>query len=1081
MLLLAGEPDAAGWMLLGISAAVIFWLAAHGPPLLPSPGEETPAEEQPSIASLCDVSHRMSVAGGLEALLRAFADPLKHTGLKDVLLFYADSPAEQAQQGMRMLSSVALFGSPLPPLSGSYYFADLLPADDPVDTLPVIVTLPDLPTDHTGLDERLAGALLQRGTRTVTVVRVRSPGQHHSLVTLLLAWPKVYELPPVERSILAMLAPQFATFVENHCLLETTASQIGYRNALLRAMPVGLSAMDRDLRIVDVTPRLEAITGYNREELVGSTMGLLTAPEYGPHLNEQIKSVIDDGATIRYETVGVHKDSSRYSMRMHLSPLLGADGSNIGVVGAVEDLQRHRQTEAALIESRQMLKLVMDNIPQAIYWKDETLAFLGCNQTFAEHVGLASPEESVGLMEQDFDLPEAQAIASQEADRRVMETGEAEIDVVEPQVLAGGRTIWRRVSRVPLTGPLGESVGVLVTYEDITEQREIEAAEREQRGLAEALRATAAAINSTLDIDEVFDRILENLWRVVPHDSANIMMIENGEASVVRLRRYSGYTLDHTLSSVSYKVADTPNMLEMVTTRKALYIEDTAAYPDWIINTDTKWIRSHLGAPIVVGDEVIGLLHADSMQPYAFETGDAERLQAFADQAAIALKNAQLYAAARERNDRLEMLNRLTRVGTTMLDLQELVETLAATAAGIIGSWQCFITLWDEQKQAIVPAAASSENHEAYQSLKVASEDSTLSRQALREGRPIIADSRTTPYMSDSVRSQFLEQFPAETLLTLPLKTHERDIGALLIAFKETHTFTDDELAWAEQAAELTALAIAQAQAYAGLEARVESRTSELMEANRRLLELSHMKDEFVSNVSHELRTPIASIKLYHHLLTIRPEKQPAYIERLARETDRLERIVEDLLYLSRMDQDTAESNVGIVDINYLLETYLTDRSLLAEQRELVLEYTLDEGVPVVVGDEMALGRVIDVLLTNAFNYTPAAGRVVVETSLEEIAGVQWAVLLVCDSGPGIPPEERDRIFERFFRGKAGHSSGMPGTGLGLSIAREIAERYDGKLVLLDHTPQGHGACFELRLPAAGSTLAQPGTDDRNL
>jgi two-component system, OmpR family, sensor histidine kinase VicK len=289
----------------------------------------------------------------------------------------------------------------------------------------------------------------------------------------------------------------------------------------------------------------------------------------------------------------------------------------------------------------------------------------------------------------------------------------------------------------------------------------------------------------------------------------------------------------------------------------------------------------------------------------------------------------------------------------------------------------------------------------------------------------------------------------------------------MIISFKHARRFTEDEIDWATQAAELIALAIAKAQAYAELEDRVAERTVRLRAANERLTELSRLKDEFVSNVSHELRTPITSIKLYHHLLATRADKHDEYLTRLDRETKRLENIVEDLLALSRLDKNRGVLNEQPFDMNTLAQQHVEDREALAEDRGLELVFQSDPELPPVRGDRALLGQVLSVILTNAMNYTPRGGRIVVGTAAYYKKKRQWVSLSVSDNGPGISSEDMPRLFQRFFRGRAGVDSWTAGTGLGLALAREIVERHGGHITAKSPGQGGTGATFEVWLRAA--------------
>ncbi len=253
----------------------------------------------------------------------------------------------------------------------------------------------------------------------------------------------------------------------------------------------------------------------------------------------------------------------------------------------------------------------------------------------------------------------------------------------------------------------------------------------------------------------------------------------------------------------------------------------------------------------------------------------------------------------------------------------------------------------------------------------------------------------------------------------------------------------------------------------AHLEELVAQRTAELQAVNERLLALTRLKDEFVANVSHELRTPLANIKLYHHLLDVWPAKHDTYLDTLQRETKRLEHIVEDLLYLSRLDQGQVALERKPVDLNVMVASHVADRTPLAEERKLALTFSGALDLPAVQADSMLLERVLSVLLTNAINYTPAGGRIEVHTHVRCTSEKHWAGFSVSDTGLGISPDEQSHLFERFYRGKAARESGAPGTGLGLATAQEIVERHEGRLEVESEGVPGEGATFTVWLPVS--------------
>ncbi|MBI5961071.1 MAG: HAMP domain-containing protein [Chloroflexi bacterium] len=232
------------------------------------------------------------------------------------------------------------------------------------------------------------------------------------------------------------------------------------------------------------------------------------------------------------------------------------------------------------------------------------------------------------------------------------------------------------------------------------------------------------------------------------------------------------------------------------------------------------------------------------------------------------------------------------------------------------------------------------------------------------------------------------------------------------------------------------------------------------------LKEVARMKDAFVSNVSHELRTPITSLKLYCDLLDANPAGLEKYVDRLRRESDRLDRIVENILRLSRLDQGRVKLQPVPVQLNHLAQQYVSDRTPLAESRHLSLNFVGHSDLPVVLADEGLIGQTVSVLLINALNYTQADGEIVVSTLVREMDGQQWAGIEVKDNGPGISLDDQKKLFERFFRGSVGRASKEAGTGLGLAIAKEIVDRHKGQIEIFSLGIAGEGSCFRVWLPA---------------
>lgn len=235
------------------------------------------------------------------------------------------------------------------------------------------------------------------------------------------------------------------------------------------------------------------------------------------------------------------------------------------------------------------------------------------------------------------------------------------------------------------------------------------------------------------------------------------------------------------------------------------------------------------------------------------------------------------------------------------------------------------------------------------------------------------------------------------------------------------------------------------------------------------LKELVQLKDQFVSNISHELRTPIANLRLHEYLLSKQPENLAQHLAVLERETTRLNRLIEDLLVLSRLDQGRQDIIFEKVDLNQLVQQHLGDRQLLAQKSGITLKDELTPLIPPVEGSPDMLDQVLSIMLTNAINYTPSGGSVIVSTHPTELEGKQWIGFSITDTGYGIPPVEQHLLFTRFYRGSAAYQSAQTGTGLGLAIAKEIIDRHNGHITVKSDGIPGNGTTFGVWFPRFSS------------
>jgi PAS domain S-box-containing protein len=669
---------------------------------------------------------------------------------------------------------------------------------------------------------------------------------------------------------------------------------------------------------------------------------------------------------------------------------------------------RHRDLvefdrRAELAESEQRYRDLLETTFEGIIIHDD-MTILEGNPGFAQMFGYEQSE-----------LPGMSLFAFSVTDSdkqivRQLQTGTKQVHETQARKKDGTIIDVELVSKFQ---PYRGQVAQMTAVRDITERKRAEMAEQERRRVAETLRQATAVLTSTLELDEVLSLILRHLDDVIDFDTASVQLLEDDQLVLLASR---GFPEPDRVVGLKFPLdPDFPNM-RVVTERKALAFANVAEeYPHFQGEAKTYssgHIRSWLGVPLLVRDRVIGMIALDRSDVRPFADEDVGLATAIANQAAIAIENAQLY---HELGIYSEMLEKAVEDRTAELrQTKERVETILNHNPDPI------LLL---KPNGIIDAV-----NPAFQ---------TVFKYHVDELRGWSPTSLVTSEHADTMQDALRNAIEKHTVERLELVAQRGD---------DTTFDADVALAPIEENGDLLGVVCT-------------------MRDISMLKEVARMKDAFVSNVSHELRTPITSLKLNHKLIEMNPERTSTYVDRLGREIDRLNRLIEDLLRLSRLDQGRVNLDLRLVDLNRLAAQYVNDRTPLAESRELTLSFEALADLPMIQADEGLIGQSLSIILTNALNYTPAGGEVVVSAVSREVEGKNWAGFRVTDTGLGISPEEQAHLFERFFRGNAAYESGAPGTGLGLSIAREIVERHGGHIDVANRdNPQG-GAVITVWLP----------------
>jgi signal transduction histidine kinase len=234
--------------------------------------------------------------------------------------------------------------------------------------------------------------------------------------------------------------------------------------------------------------------------------------------------------------------------------------------------------------------------------------------------------------------------------------------------------------------------------------------------------------------------------------------------------------------------------------------------------------------------------------------------------------------------------------------------------------------------------------------------------------------------------------------------------------------------------------------------------------------ELDRLKDDFVATVSHELRTPLTSMMGFLEMIREGEagelnDEQQRFLAIVYRSSERLQRLVGDLLFVARLDANGLQLQFGDAQLDEIVRDAVESSGALARSREVSLVAEVDS-MPPVSGDKERLAQLVGNLISNALKFTPAGGSVVARAFVDG----GRAVVEIADTGIGIPPAEQSRLFQRFFRSSTATEQAIPGTGLGLVISRAIAEAHGGTIDVT--SVPGEGTTFRVEIPLEPEEVA---------
>lgn len=612
-------------------------------------------------------------------------------------------------------------------------------------------------------------------------------------------------------------------------------------------------------------------------------------------------------------------------------------------------------------------------------------------------------------------------------------------------------------------------------YEQLEAQIKIK--ENKKKKFANSLEYIRDQIHSTLDFDELMQRIIAEASNTLGCNRSVVAMLQGDEWIVNYVYGYPKNIIGVILKGIYKRIATLA-----VKSEKPLIINDMLNDSRIGPNEGIKAasVKSTILVPLIVGGQTIGVIAFNYYNKTKhFGEYDIEFAQNLASAISMSLQNVKLYEKAclelaerkkaEEKNQwnkqRAEILWKVAEKLLASEKPQDIIEELCIKVMDFLDCGAFFNYLIDEDKSKLYLNASAGVPKEIYKEIEWLDYDSSACGYVALDGSKVVLENVQE---SNDAKANLIRPFEVRAHACHPIMEQNKVIGTLSFCTKKKDSFNEDELALMKAVADQVAIAISRMRTERLLIKQQQIIISAEREKSEALKKAIEMKDEFLSIISHEFKTPLTVINSAVQAMQVicRNElsvKARGFLGKILQNSNRQLKLVNNLLDVTRMDAGHFKVNKQNIDIVFLTKSIIESIKVFAEQKSINLSFKSDLLKKVVALDEEKYERVLLNLLSNAIKYTPEGKSINVRLFQKKIKRDYKVCVQVIDKGLGIPEDKQELIFERFEQVDRSLSRQAEGTGIGLYLVKMFVEMMDGEITF--ESKEAKGSKFTIMLP----------------